>query len=43
VASGRIIPLLLQKVAGGLEGVTTALGLLEKGVSGTKLVLDPRE
>ncbi|KAH6694289.1 alcohol dehydrogenase GroES-like domain-containing protein [Leptodontidium sp. MPI-SDFR-AT-0119] len=43
VASGRVIPLPIQKVEGGLKGVTTALGLLEKGVSGVKLVLDPRE
>ncbi|KAH7391572.1 alcohol dehydrogenase GroES-like domain-containing protein [Cadophora sp. MPI-SDFR-AT-0126] len=41
VASGRIVPLPIQKVDGGLKNVNAALDLFEKGVSGVKLVLDP--
>ncbi|PVH70583.1 alcohol dehydrogenase GroES-like domain-containing protein [Cadophora sp. DSE1049] len=41
VAGGRIVPLPIQKVEGGLKNVNVALDLLEKGVSGVKLVLDP--
>ncbi|KAG4411947.1 hypothetical protein IFR04_014921 [Cadophora malorum] len=41
LASGKIVPLPIQKVDGGLKNVNVALDLLEKGVSGVKLVLDP--
>ena len=41
LARGKIVPLSIQKVDGGLKNVNVALDLLEKGVSGVKLVLDP--
>ncbi|KAH9209773.1 alcohol dehydrogenase GroES-like domain-containing protein [Leptodontidium sp. 2 PMI_412] len=41
LASGRIVPLPVQKVEGGLGAVNDALDRLEKGVSGVKLILDP--
>ncbi|KAG4429434.1 hypothetical protein IFR05_015086 [Cadophora sp. M221] len=41
LANGRIIPLPVQKVGGGLGAVNDALDLMEKGVSGVKLILDP--
>ncbi|KAG4442189.1 hypothetical protein IFR05_002299 [Cadophora sp. M221] len=43
VASGKILPLPIQKVGGGLKSLPAALELLGKGVSGAKLVLDPQE
>jgi NADPH:quinone reductase-like Zn-dependent oxidoreductase len=43
VASGKIIPLPIEKVNGGLKGVNDALDKLQKGVSGVKLVVDPWE
>ncbi|KAK0118339.1 hypothetical protein ONS95_012629 [Cadophora gregata] len=43
VASGTLIPLPSQRVDGGLRNINTALDLLEKGVSGVKLILDPWE
>lgn len=43
VALGKIIPLPIEKIPGGLSGVETALDRLQKGVSGMKLVVDPQE
>jgi len=43
LASGKIIPQPIEKVAGGLKGVNDALDKLEKGVSGVKLVTNPWE
>jgi NADPH:quinone reductase-like Zn-dependent oxidoreductase len=41
IAQGDIIPVPIEKVAGGLEGINDALGRLQKGVSGVRLVADP--
>lgn len=43
LASGKILPLAIEKVSGGLEGLNKALGILAGGVSGAKLVVDPWE
>jgi NADPH:quinone reductase-like Zn-dependent oxidoreductase len=43
IAQGTIIPLPVEKVAGGLEGINEALDRLQKGVSGVRLVANPWE
>jgi hypothetical protein len=43
VAQGAIIPLPVEKVAGGLGGINEALDRLQKDVSGVRLVADPWE
>jgi len=43
LARGKIVPLPIEKVPGGLRGVNDALSRLQKGVSGLKLVTDPWE
>ncbi|KAF1937529.1 GroES-like protein [Clathrospora elynae] len=43
IAQGAIIPLPIDKVAGGLKGINEVLDRLQKGVSGVRLVADPRE
>jgi NADPH:quinone reductase-like Zn-dependent oxidoreductase len=43
LAKGKIITLPIEKVSGGLKGVNDALDTLQKGVSGVRLVADPRE
>jgi NADPH:quinone reductase-like Zn-dependent oxidoreductase len=43
VAQGKIVPLPVEKVAGGLQGINGALDKLAKGVSGVKLVINPWE
>ena len=43
LSRGAIIPLPVEKVNGGLEGINEALERLQKGVSGVRLVADPWE
>jgi len=43
IANGKIVPLPIEKVSRGLDGVNDALDRLQKGVSGVKLVVDPWE
>lgn len=43
VSSGKILPIQVEKIFGGLEGLNNGLDILVKGVSGTKLILDPWE
>lgn len=43
LAAGKIIPIPLQKIKGGLKGVNEALDLLHNGTSGVKLVADPQD
>jgi NADPH:quinone reductase-like Zn-dependent oxidoreductase len=43
IAQGAIIPLPIDKVVGGLEGINEALHRLLQGVSGVKLVANPWE
>ena len=43
LAKGYIIPLPVEKVAGGLEGVNEALDRMQRGVSGVRLVAYPWE
>ncbi|KAF2670373.1 GroES-like protein [Microthyrium microscopicum] len=42
LAKGKLITPPIEKIGGGLKGVQVALDKLEKGVSGVKLVVDPR-
>lgn len=43
LVSGKVLPLPTETVSGGLEGLNRALDILEKGVSGLKLVVNPWE
>jgi NADPH:quinone reductase-like Zn-dependent oxidoreductase len=43
IAKGELLPLPTQKVSGGLAGLNEALTVLNKGVSGVKIVVDPWE
>jgi NADPH:quinone reductase-like Zn-dependent oxidoreductase len=43
IAAGKVIPIPLQKIKGGLKGINEALDLLHTGTSGVKLVVDPWE
>ncbi|KAF2470817.1 alcohol dehydrogenase GroES-like domain-containing protein [Lindgomyces ingoldianus] len=43
LSGGKIIPLPIEKIEGGLDGVSDALDRLQKGVSGVKLIVDPWE
>ncbi|KAL0935667.1 putative alcohol dehydrogenase [Colletotrichum truncatum] len=40
---GKLLPLPVRKVSGGLGGLNEALDLLYRGVSGLKVAVDPRE
>jgi NADPH:quinone reductase-like Zn-dependent oxidoreductase len=40
---GKLTPIAVEKISGGLEGANEALGKLYRGVSGVKLVADPWE
>jgi len=40
---GKIVPLPVEKVKGGLNGINEAIDKLAKGVSGLKLIADPWE
>ncbi|KAJ6190685.1 hypothetical protein N7519_000706 [Penicillium mononematosum] len=43
IAKGELLPLPTQKVSGGLAGLNEALTVLNKGVSGVKIVVHPWE
>ncbi|WYZ34270.1 hypothetical protein EsH8_I_000546 [Colletotrichum jinshuiense] len=43
VANNKLVGLNVQKIEGGLAGLNDAIDILVKGVSGAKVVLDPRE
>jgi NADPH:quinone reductase-like Zn-dependent oxidoreductase len=43
LAKGKIVPLPVEKIGGGLGGINEALDRLYRGVSGVKLVVDPQE
>jgi hypothetical protein len=43
LAKGKIIPLPVKKISGGLNNINEAVQHLWKGVSGVKLIVDPWE
>jgi len=43
ISQGKITPLPIEKISGGLQGINGALDRLQKGVSGVRLVADPWE
>ena len=43
IAQGKITPLPIENISGGLKGINGALDRLQQGVSGVRLVADPWE